>query len=177
MKKNFRVILLACFVGLLVAGCGLGKMVPRYPEVSIKLDNENLENRGGQVAYQVKGTIPPKYMKKKATMTVTPTIEYNGQRIALAPIEGEVGHRDTAVVVGCPAVAVVVGPCAGRVHGESVVAFKVIRDGLRVCKESASQNRKDQEENLFHNYRVWLILQKERAKIHIFLYIGKKKGG
>ena len=87
MKKNFRIILLACFVGLLVAGCGLGKMVPRYPEVSIKLDNENLENRGGQVAYQVKGTIPPKYMKKKATMTVTPTIEYNGQRIALAPIE------------------------------------------------------------------------------------------
>ena len=78
---------MACFVGLLVAGCGLGKMVPRYPEVSIKLDNENLENRGGQVAYQVKGTIPPKYMKKKATMTVTPTIEYNGQRIALAPIE------------------------------------------------------------------------------------------
>ncbi|MBP5400488.1 MAG: hypothetical protein J6Y35_02545 [Bacteroidales bacterium] len=87
MKKNFRIILLACFVGLLLAGCGLGKMVPRYPEVSIKLDNENLENRGGQVAYQVKGTIPPKYMKKKATMTVTPTIEYNGQRIALAPIE------------------------------------------------------------------------------------------
>ena len=78
---------MACFVGLLVAGCGLGKMVPRYPEVSIKLDNENLENRGGQVAYQVKGTIPPKYMKKKATMTVTPTVEYNGQRIALAPIE------------------------------------------------------------------------------------------
>ena len=78
---------MACFVGLLLAGCGLGKMVPRYPEVSIKLDNENLENRGGQVAYQVKGTIPPKYMKKKATMTVTPTIEYNGQRIALAPIE------------------------------------------------------------------------------------------
>ena len=87
MKKNFRVIVLACFVGLLLAGCGLGKMVPRYPEVSIKLDNENLENRGGQVAYQVKGTIPPKYMKKKATMTVTPTIDYNGQRIALAPIE------------------------------------------------------------------------------------------
>lgn len=87
MKRNFRVILLACFVGLLLAGCGLGKMVPRYPEVSIKLDNENLENKGGQVAYQVKGTIPPKYMKKKATMTVTPTIDYNGQRIALKPIE------------------------------------------------------------------------------------------
>ena len=87
MKRNFRLILLTCFVGLLLAGCGLGKMVPRYPEVSIKLDNENLENKGGQVAYQVKGTIPPKYMKKKATMTVTPTIDYNGQRIALAPIE------------------------------------------------------------------------------------------
>ena len=87
MKRNFRLILMACFVSLLLAGCGLGKMVPRYPEVSIKLDNDNLENKGGQVAYQVKGTIPPKYMKKKATMTVTPTIEYNGQRIALDPIE------------------------------------------------------------------------------------------
>ncbi len=87
MRRNFKVILFAGFVGLLLWGCGLGKMVPRYPEVSIKLDNENLENKGGQVAYQVKGTIPPKYMKKKATMTVTPTIDYNGQKIALTPIE------------------------------------------------------------------------------------------
>ncbi len=68
-------------------GCGLKKMVARYPEVTIRLDDQDLENKGGQVAYQVKGTIPPKYMKKKSTMTVVPTIEYQGQQIALAPIE------------------------------------------------------------------------------------------
>ena len=85
--RSFKIILLASFLGLLVVGCGIKKMVSRYPEVSVKLADENLENKGGQVTYQVQGTIPPKYMKKKATMTVTPTIEYQGQTIALKPIE------------------------------------------------------------------------------------------
>lgn len=62
-------------------------MVSRYPEVKIQLDDSDLENKGGQVAYQVKGTIPAKYMKKKATMSIVPTVEYNGQTIALKPIE------------------------------------------------------------------------------------------
>ena len=85
--KSLKIILLACFAAITLIGCGLGKMVSRYPEVSIKLDDQDLENKGGQVAYQIKGTIPPKYMKKKATMTIVPTIEYNGQQIALSPIE------------------------------------------------------------------------------------------
>ena len=85
--KNLRIILLACIAAVTLLSCGLGKMVSRYPEVSIKLDDQDLENKGGQVAYQIKGNIPPKYMKKKATMTIVPTIEYQGQQIALAPIE------------------------------------------------------------------------------------------
>ena len=58
---------------LLMGGCGLGKMVKKYPEVTVTLDNPDLENKGGEVAYTIKGTIPPKYMKKKATMTFTPS--------------------------------------------------------------------------------------------------------
>lgn len=85
--KHLRIILLACIAVTMLMGCGLKKMVARYPEVTIRLDDQDLENKGGQVAYQVKGTIPPKYMKKKSTMTVVPTIEYQGQQIALAPIE------------------------------------------------------------------------------------------
>lgn len=85
--KYLRIIVLACFAGLMLWGCGLGKMVSRYPEVKIYLDDQALENKGGQVAYQVKGTVPAKYMKKKATMTVVPTVEYNGQQITLDPIE------------------------------------------------------------------------------------------
>lgn len=85
--KHLKIFMLVSLAALLFSSCGLGKMVSRYPEVNIKLQDADLENKGGQVAYEVKGTIPAKYMKKKATMTVTPTIEYQGQTIALAPIE------------------------------------------------------------------------------------------
>lgn len=85
--KSLKHILLACLVALLFGSCGLGKMVTKYPEVSIKLADQDLENKGGQVAYEVKGTVPAKYMKKKATMTVTPKVEYQGQTITLTPIE------------------------------------------------------------------------------------------
>ena len=46
---------------LLFGSCGLGKMVKKYPEVTVTLDNPDLENKGGEVAYTIKGTIPPKY--------------------------------------------------------------------------------------------------------------------
>ena len=85
--KKFKIILMVSLIGLIVWGCGLGKMVTRYPEITVKLENPDLENKGGQVEYQVKGTIPAKYMKKKATMTITPMVEYQGQTIALKAIE------------------------------------------------------------------------------------------
>src|SRR5574344_557432 len=85
--KKFKIILMVSLIGLIVWGCGLGKMVTRYPEITVKLENPDLENKGGQVEYQVKGTIPAKYMKKKATMTITPMVEYQGQTVALKTIE------------------------------------------------------------------------------------------
>ena len=48
--RSFKIILLASFLGLLVVGCGIKKMVSRYPEVTVKLADENLENKGGQQA-------------------------------------------------------------------------------------------------------------------------------
>ena len=87
MRKSVKLLLCASLLGLMMASCGLGKMVTRYPEVNINIDNVDLENKGGKVAYKIDGVVPPKYMKKKATMTITPTIEYQGQKIALAPIE------------------------------------------------------------------------------------------
>lgn len=71
-KKLFFVL---CITALMLAGCGLQKMVKRYPEVSIKLENPDLESKGGKVDYTVKGTIPAKYMQKKAVVTVQPTIK------------------------------------------------------------------------------------------------------
>ena len=73
--KNKNLALVLTLSALILAGCGLQKMVKRYPEVSITLDNPDLENKGGKVDYTIKGTVPPKYMKKKAVVTVQPTIK------------------------------------------------------------------------------------------------------
>ena len=73
MRKLVALSMVAATV-MLLSGCGLGKMVKKYPEVTVTLDNPDLENKGGEVAYTIKGTIPPKYMKKKATMTFTPSL-------------------------------------------------------------------------------------------------------
>ena len=66
MKKLSTLSVLA-FIALFFAGCGLGKMIPEN-KVSMQLENPNLENRGGNVEYAIKGNVPPKFMKKKATI-------------------------------------------------------------------------------------------------------------
>ena len=83
---------------MLMGGCGLGKMVKKYPEVTVTLDNPDLENKGGEVAYTIKGTIPPKYMKKKATMTFTPSLYVDGEKVtppfATITLKGEKAQGD-----------------------------------------------------------------------------------
>lgn len=76
--KRICVIVLAVLTSMLMGSCGLGKMVSKYPEVSITLDNPDLENKGGEVSYTIKGTIPPKYMKKKAQMVLSPSLKVDG---------------------------------------------------------------------------------------------------
>lgn len=80
MKKIF-VLSMSLVMIITMNSCGLGKMIKKYPEVSVTLDNPDLENKGGEVSYTIKGTIPPKYMKKKATMTFTPSLSVDGQKI------------------------------------------------------------------------------------------------
>ena len=62
--KNRNLALVLTLAALILAGCGLQKMVKRYPEVSITLDNPDLENKGGKVDYTIKGEIPPKLLKE-----------------------------------------------------------------------------------------------------------------
>lgn len=80
--KKFNVLGLMFLTVMLLVGCGFGKMVTKYPDVQVTLDNPDLENKGGDVSYTIKGTIPPKYMKKKATMTFTPTLVVDGQTVS-----------------------------------------------------------------------------------------------
>jgi outer membrane protein OmpA-like peptidoglycan-associated protein len=68
MKKLTFLSILA-LVALIVSSCGLGKMVPNN-QATLKLEDPNLENRGGKVEYVVKGTVPPNFMRKKATVDI-----------------------------------------------------------------------------------------------------------
>lgn len=79
--KKFYIVGFAFLTAIIMGSCGFGKMVTKYPQVSVTLDNPDLETKGGEVAYTIKGMIPPKYMKKKAIMTLTPTLKVDGQNI------------------------------------------------------------------------------------------------
>lgn len=85
--RNFKFLSIVLLCTVLLFGCGLKKMVKRYPEVTIKMDTPLLENKGGKVEYKISGTVPPKYMKKKSTVTITPVLEYEGGTYALEPIK------------------------------------------------------------------------------------------
>lgn len=101
MKKIFAISSVFIFA-LLMSGCGFGKMIKKYPEVSVTLDNPDLENKGGEVAYTIKGTIPPKYMKKNATMTFTPSLSVDGQKVtppfATITLKGEKAKGEGIVI-------------------------------------------------------------------------------
>ena len=103
MMKYKHLAFVLTFSALVLAGCGLQKMVKRYPEVSITLDNPDLENKGGKVDYTIKGNIPPKYMNKKAVVTIQPTIKSATGEVlgTLSPITltGEKAKVDGATVI------------------------------------------------------------------------------
>jgi len=68
MKKITFLSILA-LIALILSSCGLGKMIPNN-QITLKLDNPDLENRGGKVEYVIKGTVPPNFMQKKATVDI-----------------------------------------------------------------------------------------------------------
>ena len=65
--KKITFLSMIALVALILSGCGLGKMVPNN-QITLKLENPDLENKGGKVEYVVKGTVPPNFMQKKATV-------------------------------------------------------------------------------------------------------------
>ncbi|MDR0206373.1 MAG: hypothetical protein LBI45_03840 [Bacteroidales bacterium] len=67
--KKITLLSIIVLVALFVCSCGLGKMVPTN-KISMKLENPDLENKGGKVEYAVKGEVPPKFMKKNASVEI-----------------------------------------------------------------------------------------------------------
>ena len=76
MRKNLIYTLSACSV-LVFASCS--KMGPLSAD-NFTVTPNPLESQAGQVPATISGMFPEKYMKKKATVTVTPELRYaNGQ--------------------------------------------------------------------------------------------------
>src|SRR3990172_2620282 len=85
--KNFNLNALAAIsvTALFLTGCGLGKMVKKYPTVQYKVVPEVLEVHGGKIPVTVTGTFPAKYFHKKATVNFTPVLKYDGGETSLKP--------------------------------------------------------------------------------------------
>jgi Flp pilus assembly protein TadD len=87
--KNFAIFILAAAV---LSSCGgLNKMVKDSDLVNYKVTPEVLEMHGGEVDLTVDVNYPAKYFNKKAVVTLTPVVRYEGGETALAPlvVQGE----------------------------------------------------------------------------------------
>ncbi|MHB8259253.1 MAG: tetratricopeptide repeat protein [Bacteroidia bacterium] len=88
--QNNSIKLLSIVAGsaILLASCnGLGKMIKKENLVTHEVTPKPLEEKGDSVAFTISGKYPPKLFYKKAVVTVTPVIKFNGGgEKALAPI-------------------------------------------------------------------------------------------
>jgi len=72
---------------VLLPSCdGLGKMIKKQNQISYEVKPNPLEMHGDSVSVTVSGKYPPKLFAKKAVVTVTPIITYNGGEVALKPV-------------------------------------------------------------------------------------------
>jgi len=72
---NIKVIVALVLATVMFTGCGLSKMIKKYPTVKYSVTPEVLETHGGKISVAVNGTIPAKYFNKKASVTVTPVLK------------------------------------------------------------------------------------------------------
>ena len=96
--KNFAIFILAAAV---LSSCGgLNKMVKDSALVNYKVTPEVLEMHGGEVDLTVDVNYPVKYFNKKAVVTLTPVVRYEGGETALDPlvVQGEDATENNKVI-------------------------------------------------------------------------------
>ena len=65
---------------------GLAKLVKNADKITYKVTPDPLEMHGDSMVVSISGTYPEKIFPKKATVTTTPVIKYNGGEKALKPV-------------------------------------------------------------------------------------------
>jgi outer membrane protein OmpA-like peptidoglycan-associated protein len=99
---NIKVFVALVLSVLIFAGCGLGKMIKKYPTVKYTVTPEVLETHGGKISVTVSGSVPAKYFHKKATVKFTPVLkDMQGKEIAklkTVSLKGEKATGDGQVI-------------------------------------------------------------------------------
>ena len=82
--KSFAIFIIAAAV---LSSCGgLNKMVKEADTVSYQVTPEVLEMHGGEVDYTLSVDFPGKYFNKKAIVTLTPVLRYEGGEMEMEPL-------------------------------------------------------------------------------------------
>lgn len=100
MIRTFKLISALILSAFFLSSCGLGKMVKNYNLVEYEVEPEVLETHGGEIQVKVNGEFPEKYFHKKAVVTLTPYLEYEGGTKELKPmiLKGEKAEGDGKVI-------------------------------------------------------------------------------
>ena len=80
MKRiNFKPTVLVVLVAVLLSSCaGLNKMKKNADQINFKVNPEVLEAHASEVDLAIDTRFPAKYFDKKATLTATPVLKYDG---------------------------------------------------------------------------------------------------
>ena len=86
-NKTVQSLALAIVTVVGFSACnGLGKLVKNADKITYKVTPDPMEMHGDSVGIKITGTYPAKIFPKKAAVTVTPVIKYNGGEKALKPV-------------------------------------------------------------------------------------------
>jgi tetratricopeptide (TPR) repeat protein len=102
MKKvYFSKVLLLMSIAIVAVSCsGLKKMKDQAGEAKYEVTPPVLEMNNGEVNATINGTFPPKYFNKKAVITVTPIVKYEGGQLELQSkkLQGESVQANDQVI-------------------------------------------------------------------------------
>lgn len=102
MKRiNFKPYIMALSVAVLLSSCaGLNKMKKNADQINFKVNPEVLEAHASKVNLGIETRFPAKYFDKKATLTATPVLKYDGgeTKYQSVTVQGEKVEANNKVI-------------------------------------------------------------------------------
>ncbi len=185
MKQvNIKVFVALLLSVLFFTGCGLGKMIKKYPTVKYTVTPQVLEAHGGKISVSVNGTIPAKYFNKKAIVKITPVLKnMQGAEVAklkTITLKGEKAIGDGQTIKyktggsfsytdvfnydpGMNASELFVGPLAtkGKKVDVPLAADKLTKLADGVIYTSTRIEREEDTQIAMHDYELETIITKK----------------